>query len=248
MQCWVQSQAGGAFHKCTTSKTILGTLSSPIVPCDVPNTALKNSLRKVPTTAVHQRHTQSQDRSSSKQGAATRCTVLYYIRCSLVTPHFTHSTGCQLVVPIRRAVHSSLKATKGQIPTWSSPRINVLNSMHMTHSMFQLVFQLCNSIPCRCTDSSHKSAMRRRHSQNCDETKMVDGTDAPNTLKRTGSQVPFKRSSLSVRLIPSLPHKDNPVAQPAQPTRAVTIPRADNWLRNQLTCLGLVPRVHAVAR
>ena len=116
------------------------------------------------------------------------------------------------------------------------------------HSVFLLVFRMQNTMLCRCTDSSHKSQLHRRHSQNCDENTMADGNNAPYTHKRTGSTVPLERSNLSVRLIPSLPHKDNPVATPNQPTRAVTIPRADNWLRNQLTYLGLVPRVHVVAR
>ena len=42
---------------------------------------------------------------------------------------FTHNTGCRFAVPIRRTVHSSLNATKRQSQTWSSPRINVLNSI-----------------------------------------------------------------------------------------------------------------------
>ena len=124
-------------------------------------------------------------------------------------------------VPIRRNVSSSLKTQdvdslslydepsavyskqqREQSHTWSSPRFNVLNSMHTTQSMFQLVFQLCNASPGRCTDSSHKSTMRRRHSQNCDEIQRADGNNAPNTLKRTGSYVPLERPNCSVTLLP----------------------------------------------
>ena len=90
--------------------------------------------------------------------------------------------------------------------------------------------------------------MHRRHSQNCDECTTADGNNATNTHERTGSHVPRKQIVRSVRLIPSLPHKNNPVAKPNQPTRAVTIPRADNWLRNQLTCLVLMTHIHVVVR
>ena len=90
--------------------------------------------------------------------------------------------------------------------------------------------------------------MHRRHSQNCDECTTADGNNTPNTHRRTSSHVPNNQGVRSVRLIPSLPHKNNPVAKPNQPTRAVTIPRADNWLRNQLTCLVLLTHVHVVAR
>ena len=190
-----------------------------------------------PKTGVHPDRVQ--------QHAARLCTISA-VHSSLLTSLTAQNAESPSLYDDPSAVHS--KQQREQPQTWSSPQINVLNSTHTTQSMFQLVFQLRNVIPCRCTDSSHKSTMRRRHSQNCDETEMANSNDAPNIHKRTGSRVPFSLSNRSVRSIPSLPHKDNPVAQPAQPTRAVTIPRADNWLRNQLTCLGLVPRVHVVAR
>ena len=59
-----------------------------------------------------------------------------------------------------------------------------------SQSTFRLVFQMRIPIPRRCTDSSHKIAMRRRNSQNCDETRTAGGHDATNTIKHTGSRVP----------------------------------------------------------
>ena len=76
-----------------------------------------------------------------------------------------------------------------------------------THSTFQLVFQVRIPSPCQYTDSSHKFAMRRRHSPNCDETITADEHNALNTLKRTGSHVPLERSKCSV---PSLPLVKSP--------------------------------------
>ena len=111
------------------------------IPCDVPNTALTSSLRKVPTTAVHQRNTQSQDRGASRQGAATRRTVLHCICCSRVTSHSTKNTGCRIAVPIRRSVRSSLKQQVGQSQTWSSPRFTILNSTDTHNQLFQHVSQ-----------------------------------------------------------------------------------------------------------
>ena len=89
--------------------------------------------------------------------------------------------------------------------------------------------------------------MSRRHSPNCDETPTADSHNTPNANKRTGSHVPHNTVKCSVRSILSLPRTNNPVAHSTQPTRAVTIPRADNRLRNQLTYLGLVPRAYVAA-
>ena len=111
------------------------------VPCDVPNTALASSLCKVPTTAVHQHHTRSQDRGASKQGAATCRMVLHCICCSLFTSHSTHNTGCRIAVPIRRSVRSSLKQQVRQSQTWSSPRFTGRNLTDTHNQLFQLVFQ-----------------------------------------------------------------------------------------------------------
>ena len=71
------------------------------IPCDIPN------------TTVHQRHTLSQDRGASRQGAATRHTVQH---CTLST---------RTAVPIRRNVSSSLKTTIRHFQAWSSPRNTV---------------------------------------------------------------------------------------------------------------------------
>ena len=43
--------------------------------------------------------------------------------CTISTLHSTQHTGCRLAIPIRRAVHSSLKATRRTIP-------NVVQSMN----------------------------------------------------------------------------------------------------------------------
>ena len=158
-----------------------------IIPCDVPN------------TAVHQRHTLSQDRGCVQTGCSN-------------TPH--GSALCTLDPNRRPYTTERLLVTQNKKQT--SPNV-VQSTKHRSqlngnHSVFQLVFRVQNAIPCRCTDSSHKSQMHRRHLQNCNENTMADGSNAPYTHKQTGSIVPLERSRLSVRLIPSLPHKDNPVA------------------------------------
>ena len=219
IQCWVQTLAGGAFHKCATSKTDTRHTEFSKVSCNNATQHCKVPCVKVPTTAIHQRHTRSQDRGAFRQGAAIRHTVQH---CALST---------RTAVPIRQNVSSSLKTTRRQSQTWSNLRNTILRSMDTTQSMFQLVFQVQKAITYRFTDSRHKTDMHRCHSQHCNESTMADGPYAPNTRHRTGSNVPLECSSLSVRLIPSLPHKNNPVAQTTQPTRAVTIPRANNWLQ-----------------
>ena len=239
--------AGDSFHKCTTSKTILGTLNSQKFPAVYPTLHCNIPCVKVSITAGH-RTTLFQDRV--QHHAAQQHWKLRPEPPSLYDG--TSPLHSKHRMPIRRPYTTNrpqlTQSNKRQSLTWSSPHFTVLHSMHTTQSRFQLVFQVRNAIPSRCTDSNHKTAVNRRHSQNCDEVTMVDGNKTPNTHKRTGSRCPHYRLVLSVRLIPSLPHRDNPVAPPNQPTRAVTIPRADNWLRNQLTCLGLAPRVHVVAR
>ena len=118
---------------------------------------------------------------------------------------FTQNTGCQTAVPIRRSVHSSLKVTKDN-PNVVQSTMNCYQLDRDTHSTFQLVFQVRIPSPCQYTDSRHKFAMRRRHSPNCDEMITADEHNALNTIKYTDSLVPFYRSTLSVRSIPSLPH------------------------------------------
>ena len=89
--------------------------------------------------------------------------------------------------------------------------------------------------------------MSRRHSQNCDETPTVDSHNTPNANKGTGSHVPHKHFNCSVRSIPSLPRTTIPSLTQLYQRAQLQIPRANNWLRNQLTYLGLVPRAYVAA-
>ena len=157
------------------------------IPCDVPN------------TAVHQRHTLSQDRGCVQTGCSN-------------TPH-----GLALYTfdPNRRP-YTTERLLFTQNNNQTIPNVVQSTKHRSQHNgnnlVFQLVFRMQNAIPCRCNDSSHKSKRHRRHSQNCDENTMADGNNAPYTHKRTGSRAPNKRSNLPVRSIPSLPHNDNPDA------------------------------------
>ena len=144
---------------------------------------------KVPITAGHQRHAQSQDRGSSRQGAATRHTVHHCVQGSLLTPHFT-----QHRIPTRRPYTTSrpqfTQKHNSNDPNVVQSTMNRPQLDRHSQSTFRLVFQVRIPIPRRCTDFSHKIAMRRRNSQNCDETRTAGGHDATNTIKHTGSRVP----------------------------------------------------------
>ena len=150
------------------------------IPCDVPN------------TAVHQRHTLAQDRGCVQTGCSN-------------TPH---GSALYTFDPNRRP-YTTERLLVTQNSNQTIPNV-VQSTKHRSllsgnNAMFQLVFQVQNAILCRCTDFRHKSAMHRRHSQNCDEITRADGNNAPNTHRRTDSHVPNKHASRSVRLIPSLP-------------------------------------------
>ena len=179
----------GVFHKCTTSKTILGTLSSSIVPCDVPNTALQCSLRQ------SSNHCKSPNHAVPRQGAAPRRTTALKV-------------ATRTAVPIRRNVSSSLKTQDADSPSLydepsavhskqqkTSPDVvqSTMNRSQLdAHDTINVPARVPSvpRKPCRMyADCSHNSTMRRRHAQNCDETFTVDGHDAMNTIKHTGSRV-----------------------------------------------------------
>ena len=210
------------------------------VPYDVPNTALTNSLRKVPTTANH-RITLFQDRVQH-HAAQQHCTSrpeppsLYDGTSPLHSKHR---------MPIRRPYTTNRPqftlSHKRQSRTWSSPRFNVCNSAD-THSH--------RSSSCsKCKTQSRVDTLTPGTNQQCAaatrktalKAKRADDNNAPNTLKRTGSHVPLERSKCSVTSLPLVksPRFLATIRRRLTPLnnvlpREVSLVTIAHWLRNQL--------------
>ena len=135
------------------------------IPCDVPN------------TAMHQRHTLSQDRGCVQAGCSN-------------TPHgsalYTLDPNRRPYTTERLLVTQNNKQTIPKVVQSTKHR----SRLNGNNSVFQLVFRVPNAIPYRCTNSSHKSQTHRRHSQNCDENTMADGNNAPYTTNELVQRFP----------------------------------------------------------
>ena len=185
----------------------------------------------------------------------TRHTEFSRIPCDEVTQHCTASSpGTQFQDTLRpeppslydgsspqHSKQQEVKFTRGPV------HVSPCSTQRTQHNVRSSSCSKCATHnPASVFSLQSQITMSRRHSPNCDETKRPTAT-----MHQTRTNELVHTFPTSTPSVPSGRFRLFLAQQSRRSTHSTNArshnPRADNWLRNQLTYLGLVPRAYVAA-